>query len=449
MRLHTGARARRSADALNARAYTAGAHIVFGDRVAAANPLRRPHLLAHELAHVVQQGARSGDARPAADPVRTASSDSTRSPPRAASRSTRVSRIQRAFADTLPYGQIAARINRAIVGLGTDEEAVYRALQQLRRDPDAIRRLERIYLERYRETLIEAIEGDFSGEELEFALQLLRHGERDTRAQERIERVPAATGDWDRAARRLYDAMPGTLGTEEEVVFAVLLPLDREPARIERLSRAYRRLDPMGLRARLHDEFSGEELDYAMALLAPNASYEHFLRRGHEELAGRPEFGHPAGEFCNIDAPDSEELYDRRYWEEHGDPARRSCKLRLKTGIRPSFAVESMFEEADEWKLDCAQFVQILHLYALLHTLGPFEFDRRFGGGTFELRMAESSWIDTETLWFREGPSALMRPGTRTGEDFEPSATLKPRAVDRVLADAPVGSRVMWHNALL
>ena len=57
VRLHTDAQAADSARAVNALAYTVGAHIVFGSgQFAAATPAGR-RLLAHELAHVVQQGA--------------------------------------------------------------------------------------------------------------------------------------------------------------------------------------------------------------------------------------------------------------------------------------------------------------------------------------------------------------------------------------------------------
>lgn len=56
VRLHTGAQAARSAAAVGASAYTVGHHVVMaGDYTAEAPATRR--LLAHELTHVVQQGA--------------------------------------------------------------------------------------------------------------------------------------------------------------------------------------------------------------------------------------------------------------------------------------------------------------------------------------------------------------------------------------------------------
>ena len=56
VRLHTDAAAQRSARQLSARAYTLGNHIVFGQGEYAPQSTAGRWLLAHELAHVVQQG---------------------------------------------------------------------------------------------------------------------------------------------------------------------------------------------------------------------------------------------------------------------------------------------------------------------------------------------------------------------------------------------------------
>lgn len=61
VRVHTGSLATRSAQELNALAYTAGADIVFGDGQYAPETAKGRNLLAHELAHVVQQSG--GEAR--------------------------------------------------------------------------------------------------------------------------------------------------------------------------------------------------------------------------------------------------------------------------------------------------------------------------------------------------------------------------------------------------
>lgn len=57
VRIHVGRDAATSAHAMAARAYTFGQHIVFGAGEFAPNDASRRRLLAHELAHAVQQGA--------------------------------------------------------------------------------------------------------------------------------------------------------------------------------------------------------------------------------------------------------------------------------------------------------------------------------------------------------------------------------------------------------
>jgi hypothetical protein len=54
--IHDDAMAQDSADAINAKAYTAGRHIVFGRKMPAVETTSGRQTLAHELAHVVQQG---------------------------------------------------------------------------------------------------------------------------------------------------------------------------------------------------------------------------------------------------------------------------------------------------------------------------------------------------------------------------------------------------------
>lgn len=56
VRIHTDARAAESATAVGALAYAVGSHIVFGAGRFAPGTSEGDHLLAHELAHVAQQG---------------------------------------------------------------------------------------------------------------------------------------------------------------------------------------------------------------------------------------------------------------------------------------------------------------------------------------------------------------------------------------------------------
>lgn len=65
VRLHTNERAQASAAALSARAYTVGSHIVLGRGEYAPESPRGRYVLAHELAHVIQQ-SRGGPGAPPA-----------------------------------------------------------------------------------------------------------------------------------------------------------------------------------------------------------------------------------------------------------------------------------------------------------------------------------------------------------------------------------------------
>lgn len=58
VRIHTGSAAARAAESVTALAYTAGRNIVWGARAPTPDSAPGRELLAHELAHVIQQGAR-------------------------------------------------------------------------------------------------------------------------------------------------------------------------------------------------------------------------------------------------------------------------------------------------------------------------------------------------------------------------------------------------------
>ena len=60
VRVHTGAQAAASAEALDSLAYTIGEEIVFGEEQYRPDTAEGLSLLAHELTHVVQQDAASG-----------------------------------------------------------------------------------------------------------------------------------------------------------------------------------------------------------------------------------------------------------------------------------------------------------------------------------------------------------------------------------------------------
>ena len=70
VRVHANPEAAESADAVSALAYTVGQHIVFGDGQYAPDTDRGRRILAHELTHVVQQGAGLVEGAPARQEIK-------------------------------------------------------------------------------------------------------------------------------------------------------------------------------------------------------------------------------------------------------------------------------------------------------------------------------------------------------------------------------------------
>ncbi len=190
VRVHADAHAGASAKAVNALAYTVGEHVVFAPGRFRPQDSEGRLLLGHELAHVVQQSA-AGIGPPTSEAALEAEADGAAAAAERGGRGSVMHRVaphllrQEEAGDPQPKPAkksrdlvgIAARVRKAIKGLGTDEEAVYAALQELDRDPEAIQQLMEIYKARYPLTLIDDIRDDFSGEELEYALQFLNLGD--------------------------------------------------------------------------------------------------------------------------------------------------------------------------------------------------------------------------------------------------------------------------------
>ncbi len=255
VRVHTDPRAAQSARAVNALAYAVGRDVVFGAGQYAPRTDSGRKLLAHELAHVVQQRDR----------------------PVAMQRKAAIGELP--APGEVDFDAIADQVYDAMDRWGTDEEAVYRALQQLRGDPDMIKTLIARYAQRHDGAdLIADIESDFSDTELEYALQLLGRGHAG--AAQEVVIGPEAT-NLERAARRLHAAMD-RWGTDEEAIYATLLPFNRATQDLEK---TYLALFGNSLREEIIGEMSSDELDYALSLLSFDAG--SFIEQNFEE-AQRP-----------------------------------------------------------------------------------------------------------------------------------------------------------------
>jgi len=273
VRIHADAHAAASAHALKAQAYTVGNHIVFGaGRYIPAFDAGH-HLLAHELTHVLQQGAapphnrgRLGINQASVGLYRKElpEADAEEKKQEGADDPAKDKTVAKpSFTDGLDYDAIAKELHDAMAGLGTDEEAVYYALNRLHRDPKAIETLASRYKSTYKADLIDDIRDEFSGSELEYALQLLNAG--NSGSEQAITGLPSSDKEWIAAVQRLNAAFEG-IGTDEEAVFAVLTPFGRMLEKITVLKVIYKQVVHRELRDDIVDEMSGSERDYALWL---------------------------------------------------------------------------------------------------------------------------------------------------------------------------------------
>ena len=160
----------------------------------------------------------------------------------------------------------------------------------------------------------------------------------------------------------------------------------------------------------------------------PHAEYEKRLREAVDKLRDA-KFG-----LCY----ESTTTFDTDYWTIKDDPNFPANKmLSLKSGKRPSDAIDAMFGDLKKWSVDCAQFVQVAEWYALRHAYGAEEFNKR-AGSTFNLRIHLSSGIKYKEVFLRANATDKMK---RLSDGKE-----EPRSPEELLKDAPVGSRIMWTN---
>lgn len=192
---------------------------------------------------------------------------------------------------------------------------------------------------------------------------------------------------------------------------------------------------------RLHKVTQKELLDILRRKIGQGESYQKKLQEAINLLSsvafGRCEGAQPT--------PDPADKYDKRYWVEEDvtDPQtkHKQAQLVLKAGIKPSFAIDEIFANLNLWSFDCAQYVQVAELYALRHSLGTDTFDSFVSGGPFLIKHQFSTGLITKKMWGREKPG---EPLTRF--DSATSKAQETKSVDEVLAEAPIGSRIVWTN---
>jgi len=138
VRIHTGGTAALSADAVDARAYTVGQHVVFGAGAYRPNTDAGRRLLAHELTHVVQQS--SGAALQMSSDISTPGDASEVEADRAADTVMRGGTPRIGAAPAAPLQRAALRhcttpnARACVIHLHTNENNAYLASQQIQRE---------------------------------------------------------------------------------------------------------------------------------------------------------------------------------------------------------------------------------------------------------------------------------------------------------------------------
>jgi hypothetical protein len=127
---------------------------------------------------------------------------------------------------------------------------------------------------------------------------------------------------------------------------------------------------------------------------------------------------------------------------EMGKPYR--AKLVHVGGDEPAVAVDELFEpeKLKEWAIDCAEFVQIAHVYARRHTLGAKEYNTSVKGSGEPLTIRTQFSTGVEGVVYQRDHAGAPMIGGRPGA----TPTVASRSVDELLDDAPIGSRVVWRN---
>jgi hypothetical protein len=137
--------------------------------------------------------------------------------------------------------------------------------------------------------------------------------------------------------------------------------------------------------------------------------------------------------------PDWErETYNKTFWKAEDHP-KFLRKLVLKPDKQPSDAIDDLFSHLGSWNVDCGQFVQVAHLYALRHALGTKGFNQmKKSDVSFELKPQASTALHRVKFYERFKPDAQMLR--------YPEKELETKSIDELLKEAPVGSRIMWTN---
>ncbi len=183
-------------------------------------------------------------------------------------------------------------------------------------------------------------------------------------------------------------------------------------------------------------------------------------------LLGAVKFGHP----LSTNNTDRREHWDPEWWnKQEFIQGGSEDVLILKEGKSPADGILHIFEDLNKWSFDCAIFVQLVLLYAVIKRLGKDAFDKRvathvptagrmilrphFSAGLGYTSGSERSRDELKTMRekatraaeeFKKGNNA--RAGAELIKQTEASITQIMKEMEKKFEEAPYGSQVVFTN---
>jgi len=168
--------------------------------------------------------------------------------------------------------------------------------------------------------------------------------------------------------------------------------------------------------------------------------YEKYFSEAMLKILREANFGYAA---------ESERAVIERNWNTEPDPEDSDYELLvLKPGIKPSDAVTLLFNNLQDWAMDCAESIQAARWHAELQVIGDEAFDQKYGGSRFVLKQHDSTGSAAAVLYERvdnTGRYSIIET-FKIRNDKHDRYDAVSRDEDELLRRAPVGSRVMWRD---
>jgi peptidoglycan hydrolase-like protein with peptidoglycan-binding domain len=153
------------------------------------------------------------------------------------------------------FSRLARQIHDATEGVGTDEQAIFAALRELKGSAAHRARLGQVYREMF-------------GDDLEAVLRDELNDAERAKADDAAKSGGGGGPNFESLARQIHDATEG-VGTDEAAVNAALAQVKGRPEHMAKLRAVYRSMFGQSLDDVLRDELSGAELNKAQSDLDP------------------------------------------------------------------------------------------------------------------------------------------------------------------------------------